>query len=82
MFHDVREREGLRREIEDTIRRFEPRFSSLRVHLIASDDKLDTTLRLRIDALLVAEPTPEPVVFDTVVDAATSSVIVRSMDDV
>ena len=59
-FQDVREREALRREIEDTVRRFEPRFQSVRVTLVEGRNKLEATLRLRIDALLHAEPAPEP----------------------
>jgi type VI secretion system protein ImpF len=34
-------------------------------------------LRLRIEAVLHAEPAPEPVAFDTLVDAATAEVSLR-----
>jgi type VI secretion system protein ImpF len=81
-FGDPTRRESLRAEIEETIRRFEPRFASVRVALVESADKLDATLRLRIEALLHAEPAPEPVAFDTLVDATTADVVVRSRDDV
>ena len=47
-FGDVRRREELRQEIEATIRRFEPRFLSVRVNLIDNADRLETMLRLRI----------------------------------
>ena len=60
-------------EIEETIRRFEPRFLSVRVTLIDAEDRLETTLRLRIEAVLHAEPAPEPVTFDTLVDPATTT---------
>ena len=70
-FNDARRREELRLEIEATIRRFEPRFLSVRVHLIDAQDRLETTLRLRIEALLHAEPAPEPITFDTLVDPTT-----------
>lgn len=79
-FHDLREREVLRREIEDTIRRFEPRFQSVQVTVVEGKTKLEATLRLRIEALLHAEPAPEPVTFDTVVDVTTADVVVRSRD--
>ena len=65
-------REELRLEIEATIRRFEPRFLSVRVQLIEAQDRLDTTLRLRIEAVLHAEPAPESVTFDTLVDPTTT----------
>jgi type VI secretion system protein ImpF len=79
-FNDPRRREELRLEIEDTIRRFEPRFLSVKVHLIDVRDRLETTLRLRIDAVLHADPAPEAVTFDTVVDPTTDNVLVRSKD--
>jgi type VI secretion system protein ImpF len=78
-FHGLGQQELLRREIEDTIRRFEPRFRSVRVTL--TDERKDTTLRLRIDAVLLADPAPEPIAFDTVVDTATADVLVRTRDD-
>ena len=76
-FSDARRREELRLEIEATIRRFEPRFLSVRVHLIDTQDRLETTLRLRIEAVVHAEPAPEPVTFDTLVDPTTADVVVR-----
>jgi type VI secretion system protein ImpF len=76
-FNDARRREELRVEIEDTIRRFEPRFLSVHVQLIDTGDRLETTLRLRIEAMLHAEPAPEAVTFDTLVDPTTDDVVVR-----
>ena len=80
-FHGASERELLRREIEDTIRRFEPRFRSVRVRLTSRDDSKEATLRLRIEAVLHAEPAPEPISFDTMVDPTTADVVVRTLDD-
>ncbi|HME25583.1 MAG TPA: type VI secretion system baseplate subunit TssE [Acetobacteraceae bacterium] len=76
-FSDARRREELRLEIETTIRRFEPRFLSVSVNLIDPQDRLETTLRLRIEAVVHAEPAPESVTFDTMVDPATDDVVVR-----
>jgi type VI secretion system protein ImpF len=76
-FGDPVRRELLRREVEDTIRRFEPRFLSLKVHLVDANDQLSGTLRLRIEALLDADPAPEPVGFDTLLDTARDDVLVR-----
>jgi type VI secretion system protein ImpF len=75
-------RELLRTEVESTIRRFEPRMASVKVSVLESDNELDSTLRLRIDALLHADPAPEPVAFDTTVDATTAEVFVSSRDNV
>lgn len=74
--HDE-QREELRAAIEATIRRFEPRFVSVRVSLAGTADRLDTTLRLRIDALLRADPAPEPIAFDTLVDTTSEIVQLR-----
>ncbi|HVC60404.1 MAG TPA: type VI secretion system baseplate subunit TssE [Acetobacteraceae bacterium] len=79
-FNDARRREELRLEIEDTIRRFEPRFLSVRVHLVDARENLETTLRLRIDAVMHADPAPEAVTFDTVVDPTTDDVLVRAKE--
>ncbi|MBN8890239.1 MAG: type VI secretion system baseplate subunit TssE [Rhodospirillales bacterium] len=75
-------RETLRAEVEATIRRFEPRMVTVKVSLIESTDKLDATLRLRIDGLLHADPAPEPVAFDTMVDSTTADVYVTARNDV
>ena len=76
-FNDGRRREELRLEIEDSIRRFEPRFLSVKVHLIDAKERLETTLRLRIEAVMHAEPAPEAVTFDTLVDPTTDDITVR-----
>jgi type VI secretion system protein ImpF len=76
-FSDAGRREELRLEIEATIRRFEPRFLSVRVHLVEAPNRLETTLRLRIEAVLHAEPAPESVTFDTLVDPSTDDIVVR-----
>ncbi|MDA8050400.1 MAG: type VI secretion system baseplate subunit TssE [Rhodospirillales bacterium] len=81
-FVDPRERERLRREIEETIRRFEPRFAEVKVTLLTPKDSLEATLRLRIEALLHAEPAPEPVAFDTEVETASAEVVVRERSNV
>jgi type VI secretion system protein ImpF len=80
-FHGTTERDGLRREIEETIRRFEPRFRSVRVRLTSQDERKGATLRLRIEAVLHAEPSPEPITFDTMVDPTTADVVVHTRDD-
>ena len=58
-------RNQLVKQIERTIRQFEPRFKTVKVSLQENADSLDRTFRFRIDALLHAYPAPEPVVFDS-----------------
>ncbi|OWJ63811.1 type VI secretion system baseplate subunit TssE [Inquilinus limosus] len=78
-FNDRRQREALRAEVEETIRRFEPRLTQIQVQLADDGDLLRATLRLRIDALLRVDPAPEPIVFDTVVDTTTADVTLRPL---
>jgi type VI secretion system protein ImpF len=66
------------RVLERTIRRFEPRFVTVKVERLANLDALDSTLRFRISALMYAEPAPEPLVLDSALDPATRSIAVRS----
>ncbi|MGH3185333.1 MAG: type VI secretion system baseplate subunit TssE [Streptosporangiaceae bacterium] len=81
-FNEPRRREALRVEIEDTIRRFEPRFLSVHVVLIEVRDRLEATLRLRIEAIMHAEPAPESITFDTLVDPTTDDILVRTADTI
>ncbi len=75
-FNDPARREELRHEIEASIIRFEPRFARVSVRLMGEENPLSHGLRLRIEALLHAEPAPEPVTFDTVVDTTTTEMTV------
>jgi type VI secretion system protein ImpF len=76
-YNDRRQREVLRQEIEQTIRRFEPRLAQVQVRLGDSSGPLGATLRLTIDALLRTHPAPEPIAFDTTVDTTTADVVLR-----
>lgn len=79
---DPKRREEFRAEVENTIRRFEPRLARVRVSLVGELSPLDATLRLRIDGLLHADPAPEPVAFDTVVEPGISEVKIEASRDV
>jgi type VI secretion system protein ImpF len=72
-----RSRHDFQRLVESVIRRCEPRFKSVSVELLENVGVLDRTLRFRIDALLYAEPAPEPVVFDTALEPATGAVEIK-----
>lgn len=62
---------------ETTIQRFEPRFVRVTVEMLGNVDALDRTLRFRINAMLRAEPAPEPVVFDSALQPTTGNVEVK-----
>lgn len=61
------------RQVEQIIRTFEPRFQKIKVLEVENADSLDRTLRFRIDAVLYALPSPEPIVFDSAVDPSSKT---------
>jgi type VI secretion system protein ImpF len=69
--------EEFRLIIKKVVERFEPRLRRVQVHLVKNPDPLDRTLRFRIDALLYAEPSPEPVVFDSSIEPLSASFEVK-----
>lgn len=79
-FNEPRRRDELCRLIEACIRRFEPRIVNLKVTLADATDKISGTLRLRIDALLHAEPAPQPIAFDTLVNLLNKNVTVLEQE--
>ncbi len=64
---------------ESILRDYEPRFKSVKVSLQDNTDKLDRTVRFRIDATLYADPYPEVIVFDSVLEPVTRSINVREV---
>lgn len=75
----ARDREDFCRILQEVIRQYEPRFKTVKVLLLDNTETLDRTLRFRIDALLHADPAPEPVVFDSSVEPATGSFQVKGV---
>lgn len=69
------------RTLERTIRHFEPRFVSVQVERVSSNDPVDPMLRFRVSALLHAEPEPEPLVLDSALDPATRNISFRKRHD-
>jgi type VI secretion system protein ImpF len=72
------ERERLRHLVEQTVRRHEPRFKTVKVVMLQNADATDRTLRFRIDALMYAEPAPEPVTFDSQLEPVLGTFEVKS----
>ncbi len=79
-FNDKKRQEAMRADLETTIRRFEPRLTAVEVTLAGEPSLLAGTLVLRIDALLRAEPAPEIVSFDTIVDTGTADIVLRTQE--
>ena len=63
--------------LETVLIDFEPRFKSVKVNYMENSDSLDRTLRFRIDAILYADPSPEMVVFDSILEPVTRTVNVE-----
>jgi type VI secretion system protein ImpF len=76
-----REREEFCRNLQVVIRQHEPRLKSVKVSLIENEEPLDRTLRFRINAMLQADPAPEPIVFDSAVRPVTGDVEVKGGAD-
>lgn len=70
-------RQWLCEEVERTINRFEPRLTRVSVTLREAEAPLDRQLRLRIDAILLVDPVPEPVAFDSEVEPVTLAVTLQ-----
>ncbi len=75
----VMAREDFRATIQEVVRKFEPRFKTVEVTFVENADTGERTLRFRIDALLYADPAPEPVVFDTSLEPDTTNVEVKGI---
>jgi type VI secretion system protein ImpF len=73
-----KEREEFRRTILAVIRQFEPRLKKLEVRIIDQADAIERTIRFHIEAVLQAEPAPEPIAFDSTVRLTTGSVDVKA----
>ena len=76
---DIDKRNEFARKLEQTLRYFEPRFKSVNVSFIDNSDNTDRTLRFRIDAVIYADPLPEVVVFDSVLESVTRTMSVKEV---
>jgi len=74
---DIDKKRAFIRDLERVLKIYEPRFKSVKVSYQDNKDKTDRTLRFRIDATLYADPTPEVVIFDSVLEPASRMVNVE-----
>lgn len=74
---DIEKKRAFTKNLEKTLRTFEPRFKSVKVIHIDNKDSTDRTLRFRIDATLHADPAPEVIIFDSVLDPVFRTVKVE-----
>ncbi len=74
---DIIKKNEFTRKIENIIRTFEPRFKSVKVSHVANVEKTDRIIRFRIDAVMWADPEPEIIVFDSVLEPVLRTVTVE-----
>jgi type VI secretion system protein ImpF len=77
---DAQDSDAICGVLQTVIRQGEPRFKSVQVQILGNAEPLDRTLRFRIDALLIADPAPEPIVFDSTLKPATGNFEVKGVD--
>lgn len=76
---DAKKRGEFAERLQKTLLEFEPRFKSVKVTYIDAADSNDRTLHFRIDAVVYAEPQPEIIVFDSILESVTRMVSVKEM---
>ena len=74
---DVNMRKDFTKSLEKILKKYEPRFKSVRVSYLDNHKKTDRTLRFRIDATLYADPAPEVVVFDSTLEPVSRTMNVE-----
>jgi len=70
------QQDRLRRAVEETISRFEPRLPRVNVAIVEGKEH-ERSVRFRIDAMLRVDPAPEPVTFDSVLQLSTRAFVVQ-----
>jgi type VI secretion system protein ImpF len=73
-------RARLRANIEEALALFEPRLTNVRVSLVDTPAEGLRQVRFVIHALLIADPEPVRVAFDTVVDRNSGTIAVQGED--
>jgi len=70
--HSSRDQVRMLRSLQQTIKVFEPRLGNVNVIPVEGQSLSTRTLRFRIEALLLMDPAPEHISFDTVLDLTSS----------
>lgn len=77
--YNAEEKAAFIQHLETLIRRFEPRFYSVKVTLHETAPE-DSTLNFRVDAIMHADPTPELIIFDTSVEPVMQGIEITEVD--
>lgn len=79
---DIDKKKKFIEDFEAILRDYEPRFKTIHISFLDNADILDRTLRFRIDATLYADPYPEVIIFDSVLEPVTRSINVKEVGNV
>jgi type VI secretion system protein ImpF len=71
------DRARLLRQLEGTVKLFEPRLANVRIIPVESAERGTRTLRFRIEGLLLMDPEPEHISFDTVLELTSGEYSVK-----
>lgn len=75
------DRAKLIRQLAAAIRLFEPRLANVQIIPVETDEVGLQELRFRIEALLMMDPKPEPISFDTVIELKSSACRLKGSAD-
>ena len=76
---DSQKRKDFTQKLEQALREYEPRFKTVKVSYIENTDRVDRTLRFRIEVVMYADPLPEVVVFDSLLESVTRTVTIKEI---
>lgn len=79
--YSQKDRTRLLRMLQNTVRLFEPRLANVRIVPLDSQESGRNTLSFRIEGLLIMNPAPEHVSFDTVLELSNGEYEVRGGAD-
>lgn len=74
---NIEKRREFVREMERLLLVFEPRFKTVNVVYVENGDSTQRLLKFRIDGTLYADPSPEAVVFDSILEPVSRNVSVE-----
>ena len=69
------------RTLSRALTQFEPRLTSVNVTVLENADRLDRTLRFRIEAILNIEPAPELIQFDSFIEPVSTTIRIQEAKD-
>jgi len=78
-FTDNEKKQAFIKKFESILKQFEPRFKSIKITYIDNSNVLDRTLKFRINATLYADPYPEIIVFDSILEPVTRYINIKEI---